>query len=247
MYRLAKKVDKPADTIHEAVLCRGKIQISMTSEIPFLSDRLAEAARYALMRRLLPGIRHNIASSMQPVSMMAAMMERRLRVQAPDLPELAKSSQALNTLSREAVAASLNLMNWLAPKHNHPVAVNSAVDEALGLVSTDLSFRGFSIVNQTLDLPACLPQGIVRSVFIACVIALTDRAEAAADVVVSAKLNGNQTQLTIRLEAGGKAELAGMEAPAQAYRSLDWDDVQALADAEGVELEYDMLEVRLRH
>jgi len=219
----------------------------MTSEIPFLSDRLAEAARYALMRRLLPAIRHNIASSMQPVGMMAAMLERRMRVPAPDLSELGKSSQALNVLSREAVAASLNLMNWLAPKDNNPVAVNSGVEEALSLVGTDLSFRGFSIVNQTSDLRNCLPRGIFCSVFIACVIALTDRAEAAADVVVSAEVNGNQTRLTIRLEPGGRAELAAMDAPAQSYRILNWDDVQALADAEGVELEFGMRQVWLRH
>lgn len=219
----------------------------MTSEIPFLSDRLAEAARYALLRRLLPAIRHDIASSMQPVGMMAAMLERRMRVPAPDLPELAKSSLALNTLSREAVARSLNLMNWLAPKDNNPVAVNSGVEEALGLVGTELSFRGFSIVNQTSELLTCLPQGIIRSVFIACVIALTDRAEAGADVVVSAEASGNQTLLAIRLEPGGGADLAGMDTPANSYRNLCWHDVQALADAEGVELEYDLRQVRLRH
>ena len=211
----------------------------MTSDIPFLTERLAEAARYALMRRLLPAIRHNIAGSMQPVGMMAAMLERRMQAAVPDLVQLAKSSQALNTLSREAVATSLGLMGWLAPRDNDRVAVNGAVEESLALVATDLSFRGFSVVNQTSDMRESLPRGIFRSVFIASVIALTDRAEGAAEVVVSAESAGGKTSLKIALEPGGRSDLATMESYAQPYRSIGWDDVQALANAEGVALSHD--------
>ena len=219
----------------------------MSSDIPFLTERLAEASRYALMRRLLPAIRHSIAGSMQPVGMLAAMLERRMRAAAPDLVQLGKSSQALNTLSREAVATSLNLMNWLAPKDNDPVAINRAVEESLGLVTTDLSFRGFSVVNRTSDMQTSLPRGIFRSVFAASVIALTDRAEGAAEVVVSAESTGNQTWLKITLEPGGRSELSAMGMHAQPYRRIGWDDVQALANAEGVALSHDAHGAHLRY
>ena len=219
----------------------------MTSENPFLTDRLLEAARYALMRRLLPAIRHNIAGSLQPVGMMAAMLERRMQAAAPDLVQLGKSSQSLNTLSREAVATSLNLMNWLAPKDNDPVAVNGAIDESLALVATDLSFRGFSVVNQTSDMQTSLPRGIFRSVFIASLLALTDRADGAANVVISGESTGSQTRLKILLEPGGRAEVAGMGTHAQADRSIGWDDVQALANAEGVALSHEARCVQLRY
>jgi len=88
----------------------------MSSEIPYLKERLAEAARYALMRRLLPAIRHNLAGTLQPIGMMSAMLERRIKAAAPDMALLAKNTQALTTLSREAAATSLNLMTWLAPR-----------------------------------------------------------------------------------------------------------------------------------
>ena len=44
--------------------------------------RLAEGPRYALLRRLAPAIRHDMAGSLQPISMVAAMLEKRL--QKPD-------------------------------------------------------------------------------------------------------------------------------------------------------------------
>ena len=155
----------------------------MPSNIPFLNERLAEAARYALMRRLLPAIRHNIAGSLQPIGMMSAMLERRMKAEAPDLALLGKNTQALTVLSREAAATSLSLMTWLAPRDNDLVDVNSAVEESLGLMSTELSFRGFSIDNQTAHLRMQLPRGLLRSVFTASLIALTDAAETAASVV----------------------------------------------------------------
>lgn len=211
----------------------------MPRTTPFLNERLAEAARYALMRRLLPAIRHNIAGSLQPVGMLAAMLERRMKAVAPDLVQLGKSSQSLNTLSREAAATSLNLMTWLAPRDNDLVDVRSAVEESLGLMTTELSFRGFSVANETADVQMELPRGMLRSVFTASLIALTDRVEGAANVVVTAGMTDSQMHLKIALEAGVSPELLVQGERIQTYRSLGWDDVQALAEAEGVSLSHD--------
>lgn len=210
----------------------------MPQNIPFLNERLAEAARYALMRRLLPAIRHNIAGTLQPIGMMSAMLERRMKGAAPDMEQLGKNAQGLNTLSREAAAVSLNLMSWLAPKDNEGVAVNSAVEESLGLLATELSFRGFAVDNQTADVVAVLPKGILRSVFTASLIALTDSTDSAASVVISAEDDAGNLQVKIALEDGGTPALADMGIPMPIYRVLHWADVQAIADAEGVRLEY---------
>lgn len=210
----------------------------MSSDSHFLKERLAEAARYALMRRLLPAIRHNLAGSLQPIGMMSAMLERRIKSATPDMAQLGKNTQALTTLSREAVATSLNLMTWLGPRDNDLVAVNSAVEESLGLMSTELSFRGFSVVNQTTEVLTELPKGILRSVFTASLIALTDSVEEAASVVVSATGEAGDARLKITIEPGGTTELAAMESRMSTYRCLQWADVQALADAEGVHLDY---------
>ena len=210
----------------------------MSSEITHLKERLAEAARYALMRRLLPAIRHNLAGTLQPIGMMSAMLERRIKGAAPDMDQLAKNTQALTTLSREAAATSLNLMTWLAPKDNELVAVNSAIEESLGLMATELSFRGFSLDNQATQAVAKLPKGMLRSVFTASLIALTDAFDPPAVVVVSEETEAGDTWLCITTAPAVSNELltGGNQMPT--YRALQWADVQALADAEGVHIEY---------
>jgi hypothetical protein len=210
----------------------------MSCEIPHLKERLAEAARYALMRRLLPAIRHNLAGTLQPIGMMSAMLERRIKAAAPDMDQLAKNTQALTTLSREAAATSLNLMTWLAPRDNELMAVNSAVEESLSLMATELSFRGFSLDNQTTEGVAKLPKGMLRSVFTASLIALTDTVDQPAGVVVSMQGEAGDTRLRITMAVAALNEVAPPGNRMPTYRSLQWADVQALADAEGVQIDY---------
>ena len=63
----------------------------MTFAAPTLDERLAESARYALLRRLMPAIRHNLAGSLQPIGMVSAMLERRMQGASPDLEKLGKN------------------------------------------------------------------------------------------------------------------------------------------------------------
>ena len=219
----------------------------MSSEIPHLKERLAEAARYAVMRRLLPAIRHNLAGTLQPIGMMSAMLERRLKGTAPDMDQLVKNSQSLTTLSREAAATSLNLMTWLAPKDNELIPVNSAVEESLGLMSTELSFRGFSMDNQTTEAAAKLPKGMLRNVFTASLIALTDMFEPPATVVIGVEGTADAIGLRITIAAITRNELVTDGQRMLTYRALQWADVQALADAEGVQIEHAADFVQLKY
>lgn len=212
-----------------------------------MNERLLEAARYALMRRLLPAIRHNIAGSLQPIGMLAAMLARRMTAEAPDLAQLGKNTQALQNLSKEAAVTSVNLLAWLAPKDNDAVAVNSAVQECLGLVGTELSFRGFAIDDQTTEVTTALPKGMLRGVLAASLLALTDAAEGAASVVVRAQSHTHGMRLTLSLEPGGTPGLAEMGSAIPIYRALQWADVQAMADAEGVALVYSASSAQLEY
>ena len=219
----------------------------MSSEIPHLKERLAEAARYALMRRLLPAIRHNLAGTLQPIGMMSAMLEKRIKSAAPDMALMAKNTQALTTLSREAAATSLNLMTWLAPRDNEMIAVSSAVDESFSLMATELSFRGFCLENQAAQATTKLSKGMLRSVFTASLIALTDMAEQPASVIVNVDGKAGDTRLCIAIAALGEKQSVVLSSPMPVYRSLQWADVQALGYAEGVDIEYAPHFVQLRY
>jgi hypothetical protein len=209
-----------------------------------LNERLVEAARYALMRRLAPAIRHDMAGVLQPISMMAAMLEKRIQKPAPDMATLGSNSAAISAMSREAANSCMNLMTWLAPKENKPLPLDAAVADSIALLNTEMSFRGFTLVNETAGLEAELPRSVIRSVFMAALVALTDAAKGPAKVVLSASADDARIQLTISLVPTDSEP--AMNAP-HAYRRLEWDDVVALAEAERVELVYSAERAELRY
>lgn len=191
----------------------------------------ADAARYALLRRLMPAMLHNMAGALQPIGMTAAIMEKRLQTAAPDLSALIKSSGNIKTLAKDASNTFMDLMTWLTPKTTQQVAVNVGTEDALGMVSTELFFRGFTIINEAASVCDEVPQVILRSVFMAALLALTDAAPSSGQVTIKAHAMNDEIVLEIAFIAIGNESLHGSS---HAYRDLTWDDVQYLAGAEGV-------------
>ena len=207
--------------------------------------RLVESARYALLRRLAPAIRHDMAGALQPISMVAAMLEKRLQKPDPDLLALAKNVNAVNALAREASLSCMALMNWLSPRLDESTPVYTGVAEAIALVTTDLSFRGFTLVNQTetVDAAVAVRVSMLRGLFMAALLAMTDSHSGPARVLLGADAQGDKLVFSITLEPTEDELLAGMP---PVYRSLDWDDVRALAAAESVVLVHTPSRVELR-
>ncbi len=203
----------------------------------------ADAARYALLRRLMPSMLHNMAGALQPIGMTAAIMEKRLQTAAPDLSAITKNSGNIKTLARDASSTFMDLMTWLAPKATQQVAVNVGIEDALAMVSTELSFRGFTIINETRSVCDELPQTVLRSVFMAAFLALTDAAPSCGQVTIKAHAMNDEIVLGLELIAIGNERLHGS---LHAYRELTCDDVQFLADAEGVNFAHTHNKVILR-
>lgn len=194
-----------------------------------------EAARYALLRRIAPAIRHHMAGTLQPIGMIAAILDRRLQAETPDLAVLRDNSKSISTLSRSASAASMNLITWVVPKENGSIALEAGIEEALGMLATDLAFRGFTVANQVNAPDVTTSVFALRTVFTASLIALTDAAHAPASVLLRSEPAGDQTRVCITVTPA-----EGTVAPdeGRGYRALGWDDVQALADAERVSIRY---------
>ena len=196
-------------------------------------ERLAEAARYALFRRLAPVLRHNMAGAFQPLGMVSATLERQLKKPAPDIPAISLKSSQMNNLVREASAHCLNLMTWLAPKPNELITVAKGVEDAADLVLTQLLFKGFRVVNQTGVVQVELPGVVTQNVFLAALIALTDAATAPATVLLSAQPGDSEVVLTLAILPAQAEMLLACE---PSYRNLGWEDVQALADMAAVRI-----------
>jgi hypothetical protein len=191
-----------------------------------LNARLAEAARYALLRRLAPVIRHNMAGSLQPIAMVAGMLERRLQKSDSDPEALLKNARDIVALSKEAAASCVDLMSWFAPKDDPLVGVNAGVAQCLAMLSTELSFKGFSIANNAGQAEGELHLSAFRNGFTAAVLALTDAAAAPRSILVEAEPSGGGVSIRIAL----KNTLAPASMPAgKPYRRIEWSDVEALA------------------
>ena len=200
--------------------------------------RKAEAPRYALLRRLAPAIRHQMAGSFQPITMMAAIIEKRLLAASPDLPALAKTSSEVRAMATAATRSSLDLIGWVSTDPEARVPLEKGLQDALHLVASELSFRGFKCANQTQGVADEVALSHVRGVFLAAVLALTDEAAAPATVRLTALREGNHMVVTIALTDRGlfteKAPNAEFQLSLAAYRDIDWSDVGAMATADGV-------------
>ena len=201
-------------------------------------DRLVEAARYALLRRLAFALRHDLVTHLQPIGMITDLMERRLRAAAPDPAQLQEGMSRINGLARAAVQSCLEVVTWLAPEEDTVVALDAGVQECLALLRTSFNFRGFKLSDEIGATAFQVDRAGLRHVLPACLLALTDCAGSPADVVLSWEAGSPESEpaqaiLSISVRptdgAGG--------APDSPYRLLEWHEIEALARAERIGLQ----------
>lgn len=194
----------------------------------------AEAARYSVLRRLAPALKHDMVVNLQAVAMMAEVLNARLERGLTNPTDLQKSVSKINRLAREAVMTCLDVAAWIEPGEDEGIRLCEGVEECVALLAGNFNFRGFSITNEVPNVEFDVSREALRNLLSASLITLTDAATPPADVLVRAELSGGFAVLTIRLEA--RESDPEMTPFAVSYRQLDWSDVQALAVAESVEL-----------
>lgn len=216
-------------------------------------EHRAEAARYALLRRLAPAMRHDMAGGFQPVMMLATIVEKRLLAATPDLPTLVKCSHEMRALAIAATHSSLDLIGWMGHDKGACVGLGQGIRDALHFLATELSFKGFKFENQTEGVTTEVGREHLRGIFVAALLALTDAVTVASttNILLTAAQNGHDMLVTISLTDVGAT--LGAIAPHEefliglaAYRKIDWDDVQAIADVDGLSVIYETGSVMLR-
>ena len=205
-----------------------------------VNDRLAEAARYAVLGRVLPGLRHDVASSMQPVRMLLMVLERRVQNPAPDLAAIIKNVMSLSALTKQAAADCMAVLGWTDSSENFRVSLRVGVDQAARLLALELSENALALVNGVADDSATAPESFFRSVFIGALLAFCDQhaaggalevrfEDAAADSDFGGRL---QLQLLPSDAVKSPASPDGVRKP----RMIGWADVQAMAMSCGVKM-----------
>jgi hypothetical protein len=203
---------------------------------PPAAATLAEAARYALLRRLAPSMRHHLVVNLQPIGMIYEVMDRRLKAPQPDLADVHESAHKINRFAKAALNSCLDVVTWLAPDDEVLTTAEAGVRECLGLVATSLTFRGYSLRNEVGPLPGEVRRSAMRNVLTAALIHATDTTPAPADLVLTAERG--ERVLLVSLTMNPKPGEPSFTAE-PGYRRLEWADVQALAGADAVALTRD--------
>ena len=200
---------------------------------PAMSEQQVEAARYAVLRRLSPSLRHHMVRHLQPIGLIYGVMDHRLSQGQPDVQALRVHADKINEFAKAALAQCLDIGTWLAPESGARVGLEAGVIECVGLLATTLHFRGFRLVNEVENLPCQVRLGALRMVLIAALLAVTDALDEPANLTLSA--SASEETVTLRLQVT-RREDGCVEAYDDGYRKLTWSDVQALACAEAVNL-----------
>lgn len=222
----------------------------MTSPIPSVqlpepaltAARLAEAARYTLLRRLAPSMRHHLVVNLQPIGMVYEVMERRLASPQPDLGEIHQSAGKINGFARAALNSCLDVVSWLAPEAGAVTTVEDGVRECRGLLATSLAFRGYTLRAEVAAIPGEIPRSAIRNVLTAAIIHATDETPPAAELVLSAEAAPASVVLTLAMRPTDGDQGFATEIP---YRAMLWTDLEALAAAEAVGLAREGPQLRL--
>jgi len=192
-----------------------------------------EAARYALLRRLAFAMRHQLVMHLQPIGMVTEVMERRLRATVPDLAQVHDGMTKINSFSKAAVQECLDVITWLAPEPGATVAFEAGVQECMTLLRSNFSFRGFTVRSEVEAVPQQVGKSAMRMVLPGALVALADTTTAPAIIVLAASADGDVVRLELRVQRTEGELLPGGEQP---YRPMKWDEVQAMARAEDVEV-----------
>jgi hypothetical protein len=197
------------------------------------ASRQAEAARYALLRRLAPSMRHHLVVNLQPIGMIYEVMDRRLKAAHPDLRDVHDSAHKINNFAKAALHSCLDVVTWFAPDDNARTTAEEGVRECLGLVATSLTFRGFNLRNEVPAMAGEVRRSAMRNVLTAALIHATDHTAAPADLVLTGERADRWLTLTLTTRPlQGEPSFIG-DPP---YRPLDWGDLEALAQADGAQV-----------
>lgn len=198
-----------------------------------LQDRLAEAASYAVLRRIAPVLRHDVAGFMQPIGMLMMVLQRRVQMPEPDLQAVAKNVASVSALTKEATTGCMNAMGWMASREDNGVSLHEGADEVVRLLTLELSARGLTAVNEIAADAGSAARSFFRGAFVAALLAWCDQTAGAGVLHISASSQAGDAGLKLLFEPAGDA--APTEA-VTAQRPIDWDDVQALARSSGATL-----------
>lgn len=197
----------------------------------------AEAARYGVLRRIAPALKHDMVVNLQAVAMMAEVLNARLEKGMPSPSDFEASVSKMNRLAREAVMTCLKVAAWISPSEDETVRLREGVDECVTLLRSSFNFRGCTLSNEVAESEFEVSRVALRHLVAASLLSLADAAGKPSELAITADISPGFAVVTIKCTPRPDEEAAvDVIAAEPGYRALDWQDVQSLALAEAIEL-----------
>ena len=207
-----------------------------------LDEVQIEAARYAVLRRLSPSLRHHLIRPLQPIALIYGVLSHKLSAPSVDAEDIRLHADKINDFAKDALAQCLDISSWMAPEPGVVVEFGAGVRECIGLLATTLHFRGFHLVNEIENMPQKVRRDAVRMVLNAALLEISDTLTEPATLTLSATSQADEVRLSLKVEIRDEGRVEHYD---DGYRKLLWSDVQALADFEGVSLSRHMNRVTM--
>jgi hypothetical protein len=194
----------------------------------------AEAAQFALLKRLAPSLRHRLIGGLHPISLLAELAGRRLAAVPPDLASARDAVGKIQAQARLAATSSIATIAWITGEESPSVGVREGLDACVSLLRTDCEMRGAAIACELPEADMEVSRRAVRTVVTAAIVAAVDATPRAARVELAVALEADAVSVTVTT---GALQEAGSDPFPADERPLTWDDVEVLAQLEGVEAE----------
>lgn len=193
-------------------------------------DERVDALRYALLRKLAPGLRHALMGELQAIQLSAEFAARALQT-GTDPADLQASVERLPLGCAEAARTGRSLVEWFRPEDGTLVTVKDGIDLCLKLAGEDWFLRGIQASTDVPQGDVKVPDAALRELVVTALLILTDMHEGAADVHIAARVNGDLVDVALHAHP---AQRAASIVPLDSYRKLVWADLRLLAATYGV-------------
>ena len=188
-----------------------------------------DAIRFAILRRLAPGLRHRLMGELQSLQFSGELAVRLLDA-GTDPAKLAASVRQIVPLTHSATAACATLIEWLRGD-DRATATLDALPQLVRLAGDDWVLRGIESTTDVRTGDAHVARTPLRELVVTSLLALTDSQPGPLDIAVAAERAGGEVVLRLRAKPGQRTSPLPALVRADAFGCRH---VDALGAAHGV-------------
>jgi hypothetical protein len=195
-------------------------------------NQRSEAAAYAILRRIGPVLRHEVAGLMQPVRMLVTVLERRANKPEVDQAAIVESISTISMLTKQASVGCMSAFEWIAPPSNASMNLRTGVDELKKLLALEFSASALTLENAIPYDTVAVPQSFVRLVLIGALLAFSDSQRVPSTLRIA--IEASALSLSLAPDNGDEREPTHFD---RHQRCIDWADAESLAMSFGLTTE----------